>query len=129
VPIKPSIWMVLFPVLVLQTGLVGLGVGLWLSALTVKYKDLRFALPFIAQLWMFATPIFYSTSGIVSQKWRVLVALNPMAAPVALTRSLFLGVGTVDAQFIIIGVVSGLFMLISGLIVFNRVQRTFVDTI
>ena len=127
--IHPSAWMCLFPLLVLQTAVVGLGVGLWLSAMTVKYRDLRFAMPFLAQLWFFATPVVYPLSGIVARKWTLLMALNPMAALVELTRFMFLGVGKADVEFVSVGIISGMVILLTGLVTFNRVQRTFVDTI
>ncbi|MBL7084140.1 MAG: ABC transporter permease [Candidatus Aminicenantes bacterium] len=106
----------------------GMGIGLWLSALTVKYRDLRFALPFLAQLWMYATPIVYPTS-LVPEKWRWLLAVNPMAGIIEFNRYAFLGVGTVSKDILMIGIISGLLLLISGLLIFNKVQRTFVDTI
>jgi len=69
----------LFPLLILQCALIGLGVGLWVAALTTKYRDLRFALPFLTQLWMYGTPIVYPASLIVSPKWQILLWSNPMS--------------------------------------------------
>jgi lipopolysaccharide transport system permease protein len=126
--IQPSWWILMLPVLIFHCAAVGMGVGLWLSALTVKYRDLRFALPFIAQLWMYATPIVYPTS-LVPEKWRWLLAVNPMAGIMEFNRFAFLGVGTVSKEILLIGLISGLFLLVSGLLIFNKVQRTFVDTI
>ena len=126
--IHPSFWMGLLPLLVIQCAAIGLGVGLWLSALTVKYRDLRFALPFLAQLWMYATPIVYPAS-LVPEQWRWIVALNPMAGVVELNRFIFFGVGAVTQDILIGGFLASLLLLVSGLLIFNRVQRTFVDTI
>jgi len=126
--IHPSFWIGLLPVLVIQCAAIGLGVGLWLSALTVKYRDLRFALPFLAQLWMYATPIVYPAS-LVPEPWRWIVTINPMAGVVELNRFVFFGVGAVTQDILIGGFLASLLILISGLLVFNRVQRTFVDTI
>ena len=126
--IHPSWWIAMLPVLVFHCAAVGMGIGLWLSALTVKYRDLRFALPFLAQLWMYATPIVYPTS-LVPEKWRWLLAVNPMAGIMEFNRYAFLGVGTVSRDIIMIGILSGLFLLITGLLIFNKIQRTFVDTI
>jgi lipopolysaccharide transport system permease protein len=126
--IQPSFWIGLLPLLVIQCAAIGLGVGLWLSALTVKYRDLRFALPFLAQLWMYATPIVYPAS-LVPEQWRWIVALNPMAGVVELNRFIFFGVGAVTQDILIGGFLASLLLLVSGLLIFNRIQRTFVDTI
>ncbi len=126
--IQPHALIVCAPLLVLQCAAVGLGVGLWLSAATVKYRDLRFALPFLAQLWMFLTPIVYPAS-LVSKKWHWLIAINPMAGIVEFNRHAFLGVGNIDFSFYFTGLMVGLVMLVTGLLAFNKVQRTFVDTI
>jgi len=126
--IKPSWWILALPVLVLHCAAVGLGVGLWLSALTAKYRDLKFALPFFSQLWMYATPVVYPSS-IVPDKWKWLLAINPMAGIVEFNRYAFLGVGTVSINIMATGVLSGIFLLVSGLLMFNKVQRTFIDTI
>jgi lipopolysaccharide transport system permease protein len=126
--IKPTWILFFFPLIVLQTAAVGLGVGLWLAALTAKYRDLRFALPFLGQVWMYATPIVYPASEVTS-RLRWILALNPMSYLIELNRHAFLGVGVIDMSFIVPGAVSGLFLLATGLLFFNRVQRTFVDTI
>jgi lipopolysaccharide transport system permease protein len=122
-------WMMLaLPVLVLQTAVVGLGSGLWLAAMTAKYRDLRFALPFLAQIWMFITPLVYPAS-VVAPQHRWVLALNPMAGVVDFNRHAFLGTPAMSPMLYGIGGVVGLLLLISGLMIFNKVQRTFVDTI
>jgi len=126
---RPTAGLVFFPLLVMQCALIGLGVGLWVAALTTKYRDLRFALPFLTQLWMYGTPIVYPASLIVSPKWRLLLWSNPMSFVVECTRWMFTGTGTVSLNAGIISVVTTLIVLISGLFIFNKVQRTFVDTI
>jgi lipopolysaccharide transport system permease protein len=126
--VHPTIWIVAFPLLVLQCMAAGLGVGLWLSALTVKYRDLRYALPFLTQVWMYATPIAYPAS-LVSEKWRWFVVLNPMAGVIEFNRHAFLGSGSIRLDVLIGGGVTSIFLLVSGLVLFNKVQRTFVDTI
>ncbi len=78
-------WIFALPVFIFHCAAVGLGVGLWLSALTIKYRDLKFALPFLSQLWMYATPIVYPMSQI-PVKWQALYALNPMASIVETFR-------------------------------------------
>jgi lipopolysaccharide transport system permease protein len=127
--IHPNVWMAVLPLLILQTAVVGLGVGLWMSALTTKYRDLRFALPFLSQLWMYATPVVYPASLVVSPGWNIGMAINPMAGLVEAFRFMFFGIGRADWLYLGIGIASGWILLLTGLIMFNRVQRTFVDTI
>jgi len=126
--IKPSWWILALPFLIMHCAAVGLGVGLWLSAMTVKYRDLKFALPFLSQLWMYATPVVYPSS-IVPEKWKWLLFINPMAGIVEFNRFAFMGVGTFNTGILIAGLLSGIFFLLSGLLVFNKIQRTFIDTI
>jgi len=128
VNLQPSLWALALPLLVLQCAVAGLGAGLWLAALTVKYRDLRFALPFLLQLWLYLTPIIFPASK-VGAGWRLLLAVNPMSSVVEFNRFAFLGKGSVSALFMLIGAVSSVVLLLSGLVIFNRVQRTFVDTI
>ena len=126
---SPRIALIFFPLLVLHCALLGLGVGLWVAALTTKYRDLRFALPFLTQLWMYATPIVYPSSLLVSPKWRLLLWSNPMSFIVECARWMFTGRGTVTAESAAISISMTLLVLISGLFIFNKVQRSFVDTI
>ena len=93
---SPNGWLFLLPVLILQCGLIGLGFGLWVAAMTIKYRDLRFALPFLVQLWMYATPIVYPASLVVNPSLKMLLWLNPMTAVVEFSRYGFTGRGTAD---------------------------------
>jgi lipopolysaccharide transport system permease protein len=127
--LKPNLMLVCFPFLILQCALIGLGVGLWVAALTTKYHDLRFALPFLTQIWMYATPIVYPASLIVSPTYRLLLWSNPMSFVVECSRWMFTGSGTITIASITISIGMTIFLLISGLFLFNKVQRTFVDTI
>jgi lipopolysaccharide transport system permease protein len=126
---RPTAGIFFFPFLIFQCAFIGLGVGLWVAALTTKYRDLRFALPFLTQLWMYGTPIVYPASLIVSPKWRILLWSNPMSFIVECTRWMFTGTGTISFNAGAISIATTLFILISGLFIFNKVQRTFVDTI
>jgi lipopolysaccharide transport system permease protein len=119
----------LFPLLVLQCALIGLGVGLWVAALTTKYRDLRFALTFLTQIWMYATPIVYPASLVVRPSMKILLWINPMSFIVECARWMFTGTGTVSGLAALISIATTLVLLASGLLVFNRVQRNFVDTI
>ena len=127
--LKPNLFLLLFPLLIFQCALIGLGVGLWVAALTTKYQDLRFALTFLTQIWMYATPIVYPASLVVSPTYRLLLWSNPMSFVVECSRWMFTGSGTVTIASITISVGMTLFLLVSGLFIFNKVQRTFVDTI
>ena len=102
----------LLPVLVVHTAMAGLGFGLWVSGLTTKYRDLKFALPMLLQMWMYATPIVYPASGVVNPWFRAVLWLNPIpVAALAASWGMTLAV------------------LASGVVFFNKVQRTFVDTV
>ena len=125
--VVPGVQVLLLPVLVVQTTLLALGVGFWMSALNVKYRDIRHALPFLIQLWMFASPIIYPSS-IVPAKWRWLLALNPMTGILECFRSsLFdrpvdwLALGT--SALITVSV------LTYAAYDFRRVERTFADIV
>ena len=85
-----SVNIIMLPVLVVLTSILAIGVGMWMSALNVKYRDIRYALPFLIQLGMFATPIIYPTS-LVPEKWRWLVALNPMSGQIEAYRAAIFG--------------------------------------
>lgn len=126
---SPNVWLLLFPVLILQCGLLGLGFGLWISAVTIKYRDLRFALPFLIQLWMYATPIVYPASLVVRPSLKLLLWLNPMTAVVEFSRYGFTGQGSANLPGLALSWAVTLLVLVSGLFLFNKAQRTFVDTI
>jgi lipopolysaccharide transport system permease protein len=118
----------LLPVMVLFTIGAALSVGLWLSALNVQFRDVRYTLPFLTQIWMFATPVVYSSS-LVPQKWRAVYGLNPMAGVVEGFRwALLGGVKGVGGQVWVSAAVV-ILLLAGGLIYFRRMESTFADTI
>jgi lipopolysaccharide transport system permease protein len=119
---------ILAPLLVLQMSALGLGFGIIVSSLTTKYRDFVFLVGFGVQLWMYATPIVYPAS-LVSEKWRLLFNLNPMAPVVETFRYAFLGVGTIHPWPIALSVVSTVIILFIGIILFNRVEKSFMDTV
>ena len=125
----PNILLTTVPLLVLECALIGLGFGLWIAALTTKYRDLRFALPFLTQLWMYATPVVYPASLVVNPVWKFVLWLNPMTAVVEVNRYAFTGKGMLFLPGIALSWAMTIFILISGLFFFNKIQRTFVDTI
>jgi lipopolysaccharide transport system permease protein len=125
--IAPGAAILLTPLLVLLAVVTALGVGLWLSALNVKYRDVRYVLPFLVQLWLFATPVAYS-SGIVPAAWKPLYDLNPMVGVVEGFRWALLGTGHLDPMFGLSAVVA-VVLLLGGLVYFRRTERTFADVV
>jgi len=117
-----------FPLVILQISALALGVGLWLSALTAKYRDLAFLTGTIIQLWMYATPIIYPVSQI-PEKWRWVSSLNPMEMPVVAIRDMFIGQNVSVAGDFGISFAMTLFILATGILIFNKVEKTFVDTV
>lgn len=105
-----------------------LGAGLWLSALNVAYRDIRYAVPFLTQIWLFATPVAYPTS-IVPEAWRPLYALNPMVGVVDGFRWALLGTSRPALLTVGVSAASVLLLLVSGLYYFRRTERTFADII
>ncbi len=118
----------LLPLLVLQIAALSFGAGLWIAALTVKYRDFSFLVPVLIQIWMYLTPIIYPLSQI-PEAYRFLVALNPMAMPTEAVRLMVLGQGVVTPSYLAISVGMTLLLLLTGVLYFNRIERTFVDMI
>jgi homopolymeric O-antigen transport system permease protein len=116
------------PLVVLQIAALSLGVGVWLSALTARYRDFAMLSGFIIQLWMYATPVIYPLSQI-PERWRWLAVVNPMTMPVEMLKVMFLGRGIVDPAYIFASIGLAVFALLSGVIVFNKVEKTFIDTV
>lgn len=127
-PINSSALIFITPLLIIQMGVLGLGIGIIVSSLTTKYKDLTFAVGFCTQLWMYATPIVYPMSQI-PEKWQWLYALNPMAAIIETFRYAFLGAGNINLQAMAISLSSTLILFIIGVILFSRIEKTFMDTV
>ncbi len=114
--------------LMLYVALLGLGAGIIVSSLTTRYRDLTFVLGFAIQLWMYATPVVYPLSQI-PEKWRWLFVLNPMTAPVETFRSSLLGTGTVTATLWLSSIGITLVVLLVGLVLFGRTEKTSMDTV
>ncbi len=119
--------LVLTPALLLLMALLGMGVGIIVSSLTTKYRDLTHLVSFGVQLLMYGTPVIYSLETLPA-KWRWLVALNPMTAPIEVFRSIFLG-GSVPWPELGLSAVVTLGVLFISVIVFNRVEKSFMDTV
>jgi lipopolysaccharide transport system permease protein len=124
----PSYGILLFPALVTLTFLCAVGVGLWLSALNVEYRDIRYAIPFLIQIWMFVSPVIYSVS-IVGENYRWLLAINPMGGVINAFRASLLGHQPIDWLLLSISAVIILFLLFSGMYYFRRMEKTFADVV
>ena len=120
-------WLTL-PLFTLLAMVTSLGVGLWLSALNVIYRDVNYLIPFITQFWLFVTPVGYSAK-MFSEKWQFLISLNPMTGVVEGFRWALLSTGTPPSPFLALSATISVIVLISGLYYFRRMERTFADEI
>ncbi|MDN5211461.1 ABC transporter permease [Fulvivirgaceae bacterium BMA12] len=126
--VSPNIYLLLSPVLVLLMGGLGLGLGLLISSLTTKYRDMRFLIAFGVQLLMYGTPVIYPLSK-VPEEYRLLVTLNPITPVVEAFRYGFLGTGTFSVYHLVYSFVFTVIALLLGIVVFNRVEKTFMDSV
>ncbi|MBI3985444.1 MAG: ABC transporter permease [Lentisphaerae bacterium] len=126
--IVPTLAILTLPLLVLLAILTAMAVGLWLSALNVQYRDVRYTIPFLTQFWLLATPIAYSSS-LVPEPWRALLGLNPMAGVVEGFRWALLGKGGGSVSQLVISTAIVGILLIGGLVYFHRMERTFADRV
>lgn len=128
--IRFTLWTLAVPLVMLQVMLLGLGVGIIVSSLTTKYRDLAIAVGFGVQLWMYASPVVYPLSMLdESPRLKVLVELNPMTAPIEVFRAATLGTGSVSAGSILYSVVFTIAALVLGVVLFSRIEKTFMDTV
>jgi lipopolysaccharide transport system permease protein len=125
VPTMNVLWL---PALVLLAAVTALGVGLWLSALNVEFRDIKHTLPFLAQMWMFATPIAYPSS-MLPARWRTIYGLNPMVGVVEGFRWALLGTGLRPGRIMLASALAALCLLVSGAFYFRRMERTFADVV
>ena len=126
--VQPNWYMLLTPLLLVQMALLGLGFGVIVSALTTKYRDLAMLVTFGVQLWMYATPVAYSLS-IIPEKWMWLYMLNPMTPVVTTFRYAYMGAGSFYGGYYAISWAITAAVLLVGVILFNRVEKTFMDTV
>ncbi len=125
VPTLNILWLPLFFLLALITSL---GVSLWLSTMNVQFRDVRYTVPFITQFWLFATPIAYPSS-LLTEPWRTLYGLNPMAGVVEGFRWALLGTDTASGPIIFVSTAVSLILLVSGAYYFRRMEKTFADVV
>jgi lipopolysaccharide transport system permease protein len=126
--IHPNSWILVTPFLIFLMGLFALGLGMIFSSLTTKYKDLVFLLTFGIQLFMYATPVIYPLSTL-SAKYRGIMNLNPLSGIFECFRYGYLGTGAFTPVMLLISTISILVTLVVGTIIFNKIQKSFIDTI
>ena len=119
------LWLPLFLLLALTTSL---GVSVWFSALNVQFRDVKHAIPFLVQAWLFATPIAYP-STLLSEPWRTIYGINPMVGVVEGFRWALLGTNTAPGPIILVSFMVSLVLLISGAFYFRRLEKTFADVV
>ena len=118
----------LFPFLIVLTFLCAVGVGLWLSALNVQYRDIRYVIPFLVQIWMFLSPVIYPVS-MAKGKYLYLLLFNPMSGVIKAYRASVLGHQAIDWGMLGLSTAIILFILISGLFYFRRMEKVFADVV
>ena len=127
-PIEPNLWILITTLLLVQLAALALGFGIIISSMTTKYRDLAVLVTFGVQLWMYATPVVYPASQI-GGKLKTLMMLNPVSPIVESFRYAFLGSGSIPWNYLGISVVTTLVVLFAGVVLFSRVEKTFMDTV
>lgn len=124
----PPAQCVYLPFFVLLAFLNAVGAGLWLSALNVEYRDVRYLLPFLIQFWLFATPIVYPSS-LLSDRWRAVYGLNPMAGAIEGFRWALFGANRFPGAMVLVSTITAMCVLVGGAFFFRRMERTFADLV
>ena len=120
---------ILIPGVLIHLGIMGLGFGIIISSLTTKYRDLAILVTFGVQLWMYATPIVYPLSQLGDGLMKTILLINPVTAPVEIFRYAVLGHGTIVPEFLALSWGITIFVAVFGIMIFNRVEKTFMDTV
>ncbi len=126
VGLSANVWAA--PIMVTLAVMSAMGAGIWLSALNVKYRDVRYVVPFLVQVWMFASPVVYSAS-MMPEKWRILYSINPMVGAIEGFRWSLLGTGVNPWPLVATSAASGALILVLGLIYFQKTEENFADLI
>mgnify|MGYP001323468868 CR=1 FL=1 len=126
--INPNLYIFLFPILLLTTSLLSLGIGLIITSLTTKYRDFRFLIQFGVQLWMYATPIIYPLSTL-DGKLKTMAILNPMTSIIETFKFGFLGQGTFNWYYLLYTFIITFLLLFLGIRIFNKTEQNFMDTV
>lgn len=127
--IVPTANVIVLPFFVLLAFVTALGVGLWLSAMNVQFRDVRYTVPFLTQFWMFVTPIAYPSSLIENNILRAIYGINPMAGVVEGFRWALLGTDSAPGPVIIVSSIAAALLLVSGLYYFRRMEKSFADVV
>ena len=125
VPTMNVIWL---PILLLLALVTSLGIGLWLTAMNVQFRDVRYVVPFLVQAWMFATPVAYPSS-LLDEPWRTLYGINPMVGVIEGFRWALLGTKTAPGPIIIVSALVAAGLMISGIFYFRRMEKSFADVV
>ncbi len=126
--VTPTMYVFLLPILLLHMAMLSLGTGVIISALTTKYRDLKMLVGFGVQLWMYGTPVAYDI-GIIPQRHMKLYMLNPMTPIINMFRKAFLGIGMFDLKSYFFSWIVTILILFIGIVLFSRVEKTFMDTV
>lgn len=126
--IVPTVNIVWLPVFLILTLVTSLGVSLWLSALNVRYRDVKYVIPFLVQIWLFATPIAYSSS-LLSEPWKTVYGLNPMVGVVEGFRWALLGTDSSPGMMVMVSGIAAFVMMFTGVIYFRKMEKTFADVV
>lgn len=125
VPTANLLWL---PAFLLLTLITSLGISLWLSAINVEYRDIKYVVPFLTQIWLFATPIAYSSS-LLDEPWRTIYGINPMVGVVEGFRWALLGTNTQPGSMVLVSAIAAIVLLVSGAFYFRRMERVFADVV
>ena len=121
-------WLII-PLVLIHLGMFGMGCGIIVSSLTTKYRDLAVLVDFAVQLWMYATPIVYPISELGNGWMKTILLINPVTAPVEVFRYAVLGQGTIQVESLVLSSAITLLVLLGGIMIFNKVEKTFMDTV
>ena len=124
----PTSNIVFLPLFVMLAVITALGVGLWLSAINVRFRDVRYTVPFLTQIWLFSTPVAYSSS-MLSEPWKTVYGINPMVGVVEGFRWALLGVDTPPGPMIWVSAIASLVLLASGVVYFRSTEKHFADVV
>ena len=123
-----SAWLLL-PIVIIHLGLLGVGFGLIISSMTTKYRDLTVLIGFGVSLWMYATPVVYPLSQLGEGALKTLILINPVTGPMEIFRFAVIGRGTVIPEFVLLSVLTTAMLDFIGVVIFNQVEKTFMDTV
>lgn len=126
--IVPTANVIFLPIFLALAFVTALGVGLWLSAMNVQFRDVRYTIPFLTQFWMFATPIAYPSS-LLDEPWRTIYGINPMVGVIEGFRWALLDTDTAPGPIILVSSMTALLLLVSGAFYFRRMEKTFADVV